>query len=111
MYIGHKLHFYGYLSFAFAGLTASPLGIEREVFGGIATHLGKFLRGKELANIIVSLDVGYRIGSGGLSYGVLVDKLYTLDMGKLPVHTAVLAYLVCRLVELAQKGRVEDILY
>ena len=81
------------------------------MFGRIATHLGELLGGKELTNIIVSLDISYRIGASRLSYGVLVDKLNPLDMGELSAHTAVLAYLVRRLVELAQKGRVEDMLH
>ena len=79
VHVGHKLHFDGYVAVALAHGAASAVGIEREVLGRIPAQLGRFLVCKQVADVVVGLEVGHRIRPRRLAHGVLVDDLDGAD--------------------------------
>ena len=62
IHIGHKLHADMDDAFAFALLAASAGGVEREEGSLVAALLRQRLRGIQVADVVVSLDIDGRIG-------------------------------------------------
>ena len=77
--VGHKLHLYGNGTLALALFATSSFAIEGKVTCRVAQLLGQGLLGKELAYLVVGLEVGDGVGARRLAYGILVDKLYGFD--------------------------------
>ena len=71
--IRHELHFHRHKAVALAHLAASSIRIEGEVLGLKASELGVFLVGEQGPNVVVGLEVGYRVRTRRLANGVLVN--------------------------------------
>ena len=108
--ICHELHLYRYHSSTLALLTASALGVEREVLCRISLLLCQGLACEELAYGVISLDVSGRIGTCALAYRVLVDKFHVLHHLPVALERRVFARSVSSLVEVALQGRIQNAL-
>ena len=96
--VGHKLHLNRYDACSLTFFASSALGIEREVLWGVAHLLREGLFGKEFAYLVVSLDVGGRVGAGAFSDGILVDKLHVTHLIAVARQAQILSWHVCHLV-------------
>ena len=61
MYIGKKLHLDHLFTFTLTRITTASVDVKRKVLGLKAAHLTKCLPRIKIANLIISLDIGYRI--------------------------------------------------
>ena len=67
------------------------------------------LFGHEFANLVEGLDVGDGVGARGTADGVLVDEVDGLHGVEVAGEVGMLAGTVARLVEMTEKGFVEDV--
>ncbi len=75
----------------------------------IAHLLGQGLLGKELAYLVVGLEVGDGIGAGGLAYGILVDKLHSTQHANIALQFQMLTGAFGALAIFASKGLIQDV--
>lgn len=109
--VGHELHFHLHRAFALALFAAAAVGVEGEEFG-VHFHLARQgLFGHEFANLVEGLDIGDGVGARGTADGVLVDEIDGLHGIEVAGEVGMLAGTVARLVEMTEKGFVEDIAY
>ncbi len=104
----HELHLNGDDAGTFAFLTASSVGIERKMLRREIQLLGKWLFGKKLADGVVGFNVCGGIGTGALSYWILIDKLHMFHLLPVALETAVFARGIAHLIQMALQGGVED---
>src|SRR5690606_2375454 len=86
MNIGHKLHLDGNFTFAFAGFTAAAIYVETEMLCFVAVYVRKFLRGIQIPNIIISLNIGYGIATAGAANWILINKFDTFNGPKIAFY-------------------------
>ena len=108
--VGHELHLNGDHSGSFTLLTASTLGVEREILGCEAHLLRQGLFGEEVADGIVGLDIGGGIGTGRLADGILVDELHMLDGFGITGQSEIFARGIADLSDMSLERRIEDAL-
>jgi hypothetical protein len=76
VHVGEELHFHHLFALALAGLAAPALHVETEVFGLETADFGQLLPREQVADEVVGLDVGDRVGAAALPDGALVDELH-----------------------------------
>ena len=107
--VGHELHADLDDSFALTLFAAAAGYVEREMRCGQVVVTGVRLVGKQLADIVVCLDVGDRIRARRLADRVLIDDLDRLDLVQIAAEPLEAAGLASRVVQDTADGRVEDV--
>ena len=95
--VGKELHFHHLFAFAFTGVAAAAVDVERKVFGLKAPHFAERLVGVKVADLVVGLNIGDRVAAGGLANRILVDHLYLGDHFEIALDGFVKANLIAGL--------------
>ena len=106
--VGHKLHLDGDDACSLTFIAASAIGIEGEILGGEAHLMRQGLVGIEVADGIIGLDIGGGIGTGALTYRVLVNKLYMLHCLDIATKRGIFARGIAHLTDMALEGGIKD---
>ncbi len=81
-HIGQKVHLYGAVSVAFAGLAAAARNVEAEATRLVAANLRLGQSHKELADVGEDAGVSGRIRARSAAYGRLVHRYHLVNILK-----------------------------
>ena len=109
--VGHELHLHCDGSVAFALFAASALVVKAKIACRIAHLLGQWLICPELTDFVVCFDVGYRIRTGGLTDGVLIDKLHVAQVAQVASDGCKLTRAFSAFIQFTLQRPVEDVTY
>ena len=107
--ISHELHRDPHEAISLTLRASATFLVEREERRRVTVDLGILLVGKQLADVIIDLEVSHRVGTGTLTYRILVDIFNPGDpvevAGKFSEHTRK----VSGLVDPAVKSRIKNV--